>query len=90
MTSEALWLFIAYCIGSLSSFFIFRTMYTNFITGQLISMFERENIVRVVENEEGEMQVRPFMEYEEFVDMLMEEIGKEQERRAKEGGLFDE
>lgn len=84
MTSEALWLMIAYVLGSFSSFFLFRTMYTNFITGQLISMFERDNIVRVVKGEDGELQVRPFMEYEEFLDMFLEEIVQEQERRAKE------
>ena len=84
MNSEGMWLLIAYAVGSFSSFFLFRTMYTDFITGQLISMFEREGLVRVVKDEAGEMHVRPFMEYEEFVDILMEEIVKEQERRAQE------
>ena len=89
MSTEALWLLVSYVIGSVSSFFLFKTTYTNFITGQLIRVLEQEKLIRVQRNEHGDLDVLPMgnthesdeqmMErlYDKFVDRFLEEVIQE-------------
>jgi len=86
VSSEGLWLLVSYVIGSVSSFFLFKIAYTNFITGQLIRVLEQEKLIRVQRNEHGDLDVLPMgntlesdeemMErlYDKFVDRFLEEI----------------
>ena len=48
-----LWLITAYLIGSISSFFLFQALYTDFITGKLIRVLEKEGLIRVERNSES-------------------------------------
>ena len=80
-----LWLMTAYILGSISSFFLFQKLYTNFITGQLISVLEKEGLIRVERNaESGELDVRPAgMNYDEFLERLEEDLEEERAERSK-------
>ena len=79
LTSEALWLLTAYVLGTIASFFLFRMVYTNFITGQVISTLEHEGLIRVEKNEEtGDLDVKPAgLNYEEFLERLAEDLEEE-------------
>ena len=79
-----LWLMTAYILGSISSFFLFQKLYTNFITGQLISVLEKEGLIRVERNDEGELDVKPAsMNYDDFLERLMNDLEEEKEERSK-------
>ena len=80
-----LWLITAYLIGSISSFFLFQALYTDFITGKLIRVLEREGLIRVERNSEsGELDVKPAgMDYDEFLERLSEDLEDEREERSK-------
>lgn len=79
-----LWLITAYLIGSISSFFLFQALYTDFIAGQLISVLEKEGLIRVERNESGELDVKPAgMDYDEFLERLTEDLEEEREERSK-------
>ena len=80
-----LWLMTAYILGTISSYFLFAKFYTDFLTGQLIRVLEKEGLIRVERNvETGELDVKPSgMDYDEFLDRLVDDLEQEQERREK-------
>ena len=79
-----LWLITAYLIGSISSFFLFQALYTDFITGKLIRVLEKEGLIRVERNDSGDLDVKPAgMDYDEFLERLIDDIEEEQERRVE-------
>jgi hypothetical protein len=84
MTSE-MWLMLAYILGTVSSYFLFRIVYTDFLTGQLIRVLEKEGLIRVERNPNtGDLDVKPAgMDYDEFLERLMDDLEQEQERREK-------
>ena len=75
-----LWLIVSYVVGSISSYFLFKALYTDFITGQLIRVLEKEGIIRVERNAEGELDVKPAgLDYDEFLERLAEDLEQELE-----------
>jgi hypothetical protein len=84
MGMNELWLITAYFVGSISSYFLFKAMYTDFITGKLIRVLEEEGLIRVERNDSGELDIRPAgLDYDEFLERLAEDLEQENEERSR-------
>lgn len=71
-----LWLIIAYAVGTVTGFLLFRTVYKDWIVDSTIRVLEQEGVLRLVKKN-GEMHIEPVNSYEDFLEQLAEDLERE-------------